>query len=99
MHARVVTVQLKPEMRDEASRFYRDSDSAALKGQKGFNSTRFLTDGASDKCLMVTLWESEADLKASETNGFLKEQLGHLGQFFATPPAIDRYEIDVEVKA
>ena len=47
---------------------------------------------------MVTLWERESDLKASETSGFLKEQLSRLGQFFTTPPVIDQYEINAEVK-
>jgi heme-degrading monooxygenase HmoA len=99
MFARVVTVQIQPEVHDEASQFYRDSVGAALKEQKGFHSTRLLVDRASSKCLMVTLWESEADMKASEASGFLKEQLGHLGRFFASPPNIDRFEIMVQLMA
>ena len=95
MNARVITVQWKMDHLDEAIRFFREEVATALGKQPGFANTRMLVDQTTGKGMMVTVWANEADLKASEANGFLNEQLLHLSQFFATPPAIDRYEISV----
>ncbi len=95
MYARVITVQWKSEQLDAATTFFRDEVATALQQQPGFASTRLLIDQKSAKGMMVTVWQREADLEASETNGFLQTQLTHLSQFFATPPLIDRYEICV----
>ncbi len=93
----LIIVQWQTARLDDATAFYRDVVGPALKTQPGFSSTRFLLDRATGKGLMVTVWATEADLKASETNGFLKEQIGKLSQFFAAPPSIDRYEIEVSL--
>lgn len=95
MNARVITVQWKMDQLDEAIRFFREEVATALGQQPGFANTRMLVDQSTGKGMMVTVWASEADLLASETNGFLKEQLIHLSQFFATPPTVDRYTISV----
>jgi len=95
MYARVITVDWKLEQIDEATRFFREEVATALKTQPGFANTRMLVDYATGKGLMVTIWQSEADLKASESNGFLKTQLTGLSQFFASTPTVDRYTICV----
>ncbi len=95
MNARVITVQWKMDRLDEAIRFFREEVATALGEQPGFANTRMLVDQSTGKGMMVTVWASDAELQASENNGFLKEQLVHLSQFFAAPPTIDRYEISV----
>jgi heme-degrading monooxygenase HmoA len=95
MNARVITVQWKMDRLEEATRFFRDKVAPALKVQPGFANTRMLVDHSTGQGMMVTVWESAAALQASETNGFLREQLTHLSQFFATAPTVMRYEITV----
>lgn len=95
MYVRVITVEWQADRLDEAAAFFRDEVSMALKTQPGFANTRMLVDRATGKGMMVTVWKSEAELRASESSGFLKEQLAHLSQFFTTAPSVDRYEIVV----
>ncbi len=95
MYARVVTVDWKMDQIEEAVAFFRDEVAPALKTQPGFANTRMLVDHATGKGLMVTIWQDESDLKASESNNFLKTQLTSLSQFFASAPTVDRYTICV----
>lgn len=95
MYARVITVQWKMDHIEQAAAFFRDEVATALKTQPGFANTRMLVDHETGKGMMVTVWQGEADLKASETNGFLQEQLLRLSQFFAAAPTVDRYTICV----
>ncbi|UFH56920.1 hypothetical protein LN737_12900 [Spirosoma sp. KNUC1025] len=56
-----------------------------------------LTNTETNKGLMVTLWDTEENRKAAETNGFLQEVLKHMANYFAGAPTIDYYEVSVEV--
>jgi heme-degrading monooxygenase HmoA len=95
MHARVVTSQLQPGKKDEWIRIARDSIVPALKEQKGFKGFIMLADTNSDKSIAYSMWETEADLKASETSGFYQEQVAKLKAVLATPPARQICELTV----
>ena len=84
---------MKPGKMDEAIGMYRDSVVPTLKGQKGFKGLYWLTDRSTDKYIVFTLWETEADMKATETSGLLQEVIAKFAAFVATPPAIERYEV------
>ncbi|MGH2621707.1 MAG: antibiotic biosynthesis monooxygenase family protein [Anaerolineales bacterium] len=93
MHARTGSSQMKAGKMDEAISMYRDSILPDLKKQKGFKGLYWLTDRSTDKYTVLTLWETEADMKATETSGLLQEVLAKFGPYMATPPSIERYEI------
>lgn len=95
MYARVITVDWKMDQIEEAVAYFRDEVAPALKTQPGFANTRMLVDHATGKGLMVTIWQGEAALKTSESNGFLQTQLTGLSQFFASAPTVERYTICV----
>ncbi len=98
MHARVVHVQIKPGKTEEATRIYRDL-VPALKQQRGFKSALLLTAPGADKGISVTLWESAADIKATDDSGFYKENLAKFGQVFAATPTREIFEVSLyEVK-
>lgn len=96
MHARVVTVQIQPGKIDEATRIYRDSVVPAAKQQQGFRGALLLTMPESSKGISVTLWETEANLKATETSGFFNEQIAKFGAVFAVPPTRELAEVAVQ---
>ena len=56
-----------------------------------------LTNPSTNQGLMVTIWESEAHRQAAETSGFLQGILKKMGDYFAGPPTIDYYEVNVQV--
>ncbi|MFZ5509574.1 MAG: antibiotic biosynthesis monooxygenase family protein [Pseudomonadota bacterium] len=95
MHARVVAVQALPGKTEEAIRIYRDSIMPAAKEQKGFKGAYLLTDPGTGKGISVTLWESEADLKASETSGYYQQQIAKLAPVLAGPPTREVFEVSV----
>ncbi|GAB3323335.1 hypothetical protein GCM10027299_19480 [Larkinella ripae] len=97
MYARVIQVPLKPGATDEATAYFRDSVSPAFNQLDGFKNSRFLTNSETNKCLMVTLWESEEARQNAETNGFLQGVLQGMKEYFAGPPTIDYYEVKVQV--
>jgi heme-degrading monooxygenase HmoA len=96
MYARVVTVQFKQGMSGEGKRITEQSILPAVKQEKGFKNIYLLADDNTDKGIFVSLWESEADLKASESSGFFQEQMTKLGAVFAAPPSRDLLKVAVQ---
>ena len=55
------------------------------------------TDGGN--FLTLSVWETEADMLASESDGFSREQFAKFGALMAGPPEFDHYELSVEASA
>jgi len=96
MYARTGSSQMKPGKMDEAIGMYRESVVPTLKAQKGFKGFYWLADRGTDKYIVFTLWETEADMKATETSGLLQQVVAKFGEFVATPPTIDHYEVSLQ---
>ena len=96
MYARIVTVQIKPEMFEEATAIYRNSIIPAAKLQPGSVSMMLLGDQISGNAQSISTWETEAYEKASATNGYLQQQFAKLGAMFASPPTHAAYEVWVQ---
>jgi len=86
MYARTVAMQGRPETVDEARKIFSESVIPAAKQQKGFKGALYLIDPNTGKGMSVTLWETEADLKAGEGSGYLQEQIAKFGPLLAGPP-------------
>lgn len=95
MHARVISVQLKPGTAEEAARIYRDSVLPAARRQPGFQRALFLVDPITERAVSVTQWATESDLAASETSGYLREQVAKLTPYFATPVVSELFAVAV----
>lgn len=95
MHARVITVQLKAGTSEEATRIYRDSVLPAARRQPGFQRGTLLVDPTTERAISITQWATEADLVASETSGYLREQIAKLTPYFATPVVSELYTVSV----
>lgn len=66
MFARVSTFQGSPDQTAEGIRVAREQILPAAKLMDGFKGIYLLYDRESGKSLSVTLWETEADMRASE---------------------------------
>ena len=95
MHARVITAQLRPGTAEEASRVYRESVLPAARRQPGFQRAMFLVDPVTERAVSITQWASEAELAASETSGYLREQVAKLTPFFAMPVVSELFSVEV----
>jgi len=96
MYARVVRVQFKEGMLDEAIRIVDEAVVPVLKEQKGFKSQFLLTQQETRNAISINLWETEADLTAFETSSLYGKVLGNLATVLDAPPASDAYEVSVK---
>lgn len=68
-----------------------------VKEQKGFKGFVVLADRSTNKGIAYSIWETEADLKATETSNFYQEQMAKLSSVMAMPPVRELYELSVLV--
>ena len=97
MYARVTTGQLHPDKIDEASQIYQASIIPAMKSAKGLKHLFALTDRATGKGLVITIWETEADMKASESSGLYQQQAAKLAPLLAGMPSFETYEVTAQL--
>ena len=96
MFARLLVIQLKVEQIDEASMLFEESVIPLAKDKKGYKGAYFLTDRNTGKCIIMTQWETEEDMLATEKSRFFQEQLVKFIGFFKSDPIREAYEIVIE---
>ena len=97
MHARAATFQIQSGKMQEAIDIFNNSVVPAQKAQKGYQGSYLMTDASSDKALAISLWETEAEMLAGESDGgYLQEALTKIGALLAGTVDIDRYELSSE---
>lgn len=96
MYARVVSAQVQPGKMGEVIDIFRDSIKPMAKQQQGYKGGYFLADHKTGKALSIALWDTEADMTASETSGYLREQVAKVAAAFAAPPTTEHFEVSVD---
>ncbi len=95
-YARVLTGTNHPGKIDEGIQIVRDSILPVTRQQSGYKGYLSLTDRTIGKGISISLWETEADLLASETSGYLREQLGKVAHVLATQVVREVYEVSAQ---
>ena len=96
MFARVTFTTVQPSKFDEAIKLNRDSIMPAAKKLKGFKAFYGLSNRDTGKGITISMWETEADMKAAETSGFYREQLAKAAPLLAGPPTMEHYEVTAQ---
>ena len=97
MHARAVTVQFQPGKVDEGTQIYRESILPETRQQVGFRGVMALLDRSTDKAIAITLWETEADARASgEGSAYMQAQIAKVASLSAAAPVIETYKVIVQ---
>ena len=97
MHVRAGTVQIQSGKMQETINIFNDSVVPAQKTQKGFQGSYLMTDASSGKLLALSIWESEADMLAGESDsGYVKEAFIKFAAFVEGSPEFDYYELRSE---
>jgi hypothetical protein len=79
---------------------HNDSLIPAAKAQKGWQGSYLMTDTVNGKILSITVWESEAEMLASESgSGYLQHQVAKFDSVFSEPPNFSHYELSAEASA
>jgi hypothetical protein len=103
MYARSLTMYFQPGQLDEALRIGRESILPELREHAGYQGTVRLIDRSTHKLVTISLWQTEADLRASGadprasggSHSHHKTQARlakHSHHFAATPPVVETYE-------
>ena len=87
-YARVMIGHTQPNQLDEAIRLVREVFLPEFQKQKGFQGLLFLVDTSTNKCFSISLWESEAEMKAHEASGHHGEQLAKGAHLMVAPQQI-----------
>ena len=95
MYARLTTTQTAVDKTDQAVEVWRDKVGPALKQQKGFKGAYLIGDHETGKGISITLWETDADVKA--TDATLPQILALFEDMFTAQPAVETLEVLVEV--
>ena len=93
MYARTLRMQVMPERIDEAARLFAEEVVPSCRGQAGYRGAYFLADRKLGECVPVTLWNSEADMLATEENRFFQTQLVKFLKYFRRGLTRETYEV------
>ena len=93
MYARVTTVQVQPAKMEEAIQITNESINPAISQQEGLISFTDLIDRSTGKATLVTLFETEADMKAGMSSGFVEQQVAKIALLLTETPLIEFYEV------
>jgi heme-degrading monooxygenase HmoA len=97
MFARLTKFQIKTDKIEIGTDLYNKSVVPALKSQKGFKKTFLLVNNKTGDGMAIGLWETEADVLASEHNLFYQEQLIKFLGMLSDPTYIrEGYEVKLE---
>ena len=95
MYARMLRMQVKAERIDEAARLFAEDVIPGCRSQAGYRGACFLVDRKIGECIPTTLWETEADMIATEENRFFQTQLMKFLGLFHHGLVRESYEVAV----
>ena len=95
MHARVGTLHPRPGAFDHVLQLVRDTVNPAAQKEPGFGGMLVMNNRQAGKVIGVTLWESEADMVASERGEYLQEQISRVIAHLKRPPEFEDYEVEI----
>ena len=87
---------MKPGKTDEVISLWRDAVLPEAKQLQGFKGVLLLTNRETGKGMSLTLWETEADMKAVESSGVYQQMLAKFAPLFAGPPVLEHYEVSLQ---
>jgi heme-degrading monooxygenase HmoA len=96
MYVRVTIDPVQPGKMDAAIKIERDSILPAAKTEKGFKGLYFLTNRQTGKGMTISMWDTEADMKAAEKSGYYREQIAKLLPLVSGPTIKEHYEVSVQ---
>ncbi|HSA96644.1 MAG TPA: antibiotic biosynthesis monooxygenase [Acidobacteriota bacterium] len=93
MVARMLRMTVKPERIDEAARLFSEDIVPNCRTQAGYRGAYFLVERKLGECVPITLWETEAEMLATEENRFFQTQLAKFLGFFHHGLIREAYEV------
>ena len=70
-----------------------DAVMPAVKAHPGFHGIWLLSNRETHKSITITLWETVADMHASEESGHFQEQIAKIAHLLGGPVTVEEYEV------
>jgi heme-degrading monooxygenase HmoA len=96
MYARLLIIHTEIKRIDEAAMLFEESVIPLCKDKKGYKGGSFLADRKTGKCILITRWESEEQMLATEQSRFFQEQVVKFMSFFKSDPIREAYEVVIQ---
>lgn len=96
MHASVSTLQIQPGKMDQAIEILQEFVPEVRQIQ-GVRGSQLLIDRQTNEATTVTLYETEADIQATETSGKYQELVDRLTGVLAGRPTRKIYEVSLRL--
>jgi heme-degrading monooxygenase HmoA len=96
MHARLNIRQILPGKIDEFLETFEETVAPDVRKRPGYRGGLLLTDRSTGKAISLTLWETEADMRAVEAKGLLPVDYAKTAHLVAGPVAVERYEVSMQ---
>lgn len=103
MYARITVLEWKlghrPEGMEEIISLVREKIVSEAKEQKGFTGLLGLLNRRRGRGMVMSLWETEADLQASEASGYYRAQLAAAESLYGVSATLsyeETYEVVVQ---
>lgn len=93
MYARLLVIHTEIKRIDDAAMLFEESVIPLCKEKKGYKGAFFLADRKTGKCILITHWESEEHMLATEQSRFFQEQVVKFMRFFKSDPIREAYEV------
>lgn len=93
MHARIGTLYPRAEDYDRALTTLREVVVPAAERQPGFAGFVVMGRREELKIVGITLWNTEADMLASEEGEYLQEQISKVLLLSKSPPTFETFEV------
>ena len=98
MFARVSFGTFPGSNKDEITKIQQTSIFPAVKSQNGYKGYVVLSNSQTGEGITISIWESEAHMKASEASGFYKKQVAKLLPHLSGTPTMKQYEVIIHEK-
>lgn len=93
MYARLNIRQILPGKTDEFLGTFQRTVTPDVRQRQGYKGSLLLTDRSTGKAISLTLWETEADMRAVEAKGLLPVDYAKTAHLVAGPVVVERYEV------
>ena len=96
MHARMTVAHAQPDRVDEAVAAVQEAFLPAAREQPGYRGFLLLTDREQHQLVGISLWETEADVRASGGGGgYYRERMAGFAELLVSPPTTTTHEVAV----
>jgi quinol monooxygenase YgiN len=97
MFASLITVSIRPDKADEATRIWREEIIPITRALSGWKGAELFTNPQTGEGVAVNFYETEADVSAVESSGQFQQLMGKIASLMTAPPVRKVLEVAGQV--